>query len=138
MNRHIRVFRESESDDLIALWHSCGLVRPMHDPRQDITRALAAPACRIIVYGSPIKGSVMVGYDGHRGWLYFLAVEPEARGDGIARAMIKAAEKWLREIGCVKMMGLAHPTNPSAQAYPALGLQEEAPIVFGRRLAVDE
>lgn len=78
---------------LVALWETCGLTRPWNPPTRDIARALAGPASTILVArrDGAVAGSVMAGHDGHRGWVYYLAVAPDARRAGLGRALMDAA-----------------------------------------------
>lgn len=86
----IRSFRESDRTAVIALWHDCGLTRPWNDPDADIDRAVANATSDILVaeHDGRLSGSVMCGYDGHRGWVYYLAVAETARKTGAGRLLI--------------------------------------------------
>ncbi|WP_298672200.1 GNAT family acetyltransferase [uncultured Sphingomonas sp.] len=122
---------------LIALWDGCGLTRPWNPPADDIARALAGPASAILVArrAGAIVGSVMTGYDGHRGWVYYLAVAPDARRAGLGRALMDAAEAWLRARGAPKLQLMVRAGNEGAQAfYRALGFVDQPVAVLGRFL----
>lgn len=122
---------------LIALWNRCGLTRPWNPPARDIAFALAGPASTILVARADgaISGSVMVGHDGHRGWVYYLAVAPDARRAGLGRALMAAAETWLRERGAPKLQLMVRHGNEDALAfYRALGFEDQAVAVLGRFL----
>src|SRR4051812_45912829 len=88
----------------IALWHACGLTRPWNDPAADFARAVSGPASAVLLLreGDELVASVMPGFDGHRGWVYYLAVAPERRREGLGRVMMDAAETWLRSRGAPK------------------------------------
>ena len=88
MTVELRAFRAADTEAVIALWHETGLVRSWNDPRADITRkrAVQPELFRVAVADGDVVGSVMAGYDGHRGWLYYLATAHAHRGHGIARA----------------------------------------------------
>jgi ribosomal protein S18 acetylase RimI-like enzyme len=126
---------DADGAALAALWARAGLTRPWNDPLADIALARRGPHSTILVarQAEAIAGSVMVGHDGHRGWLYYLAVEPALQGKGIGRALALAAEDWLK--GRAVPMLMVRPDNAQVRAfYAALGYQEEERIVFSRRL----
>ncbi|MBB6306165.1 GNAT family acetyltransferase [Xanthobacter tagetidis] len=128
---------DGDAAALAALWARAGLTRPWNDPLADIALARRGPHSTILVarQADAIAGSVMVGHDGHRGWLYYLAVEPALQGKGIGRALALAAEDWLKGRAVPKLMLMVRPDNAQVRAfYAALGYQEEERIVFSRRL----
>lgn len=128
---------DADGAALAALWARAGLTRPWNDPLADIALARRGPHSTILVarQAEAIAGSVMVGHDGHRGWLYYLAVEPALQGKGIGRALALAAEDWLKGRAVPKLMLMVRPDNAGVRAfYAALGYQEEERIVFSRRL----
>ena len=120
---------------VVALWHACGLTRPWNDPDADFARALGGVASTILVArrdGAPV-GSVMVGQDGHRGWLYYLAVRPDWQGQGIGTALFDAAEHWLRTRSVPKLQLMVREDNEVALAfYRRLGLERQGVVVLGR------
>jgi GNAT superfamily N-acetyltransferase len=100
--------REAEADDareVTALWEACGLTRPWNDPAADFARAIdgATSAVLLLEEESGLAASVMVGCDGHRGWVYYLAVAPDRRRAGLGRRMMAAAEAWLLARGAPKI-----------------------------------
>ncbi len=122
----------------VALWRACGLVVPHNDPAADF-RFARAGACSDILLGQDatgrIVGSVMVGHDGHRGWLYYVAADPASRGVGVGRRMVQAAEAWLRARGVPKVQLMVRPSNAQAVAfYERLGFEETPRTVMARRL----
>ena len=121
---------------VVALWHRCGLTRPWNDPHADFARALEGGSSEILVArDGDVIGSVMVGHDGHRGWLYYLAVAPERRGQGIGSALFAAAEHWLRRAGVPKVQLMVRSDNHAAMDfYAAQGLDRQDVAVFGRFL----
>lgn len=133
----IRAAVDADQADIIALWHACGLVVSHNDPVADFRFALAGPSSAVLVAeeAGGIIGSVMVGHDGHRGWLYYLAAEPGRRGQGIGRALVAAAEAWLRARGVPKVQLMIRPTNTAvARFYDRLGYTEEPRVIMAKRL----
>lgn len=123
---------------VVALWHAAGLTRPWNDPDADYARALAATDAAVLVLrdDAAIVGTVMVGDDGHRGWVYYLAVAPDRRRQGIGRALMEAAEAWLRARGCPKVQLMVRTGNADALGfYRALGLEPQDVVTLGRFLA---
>lgn len=126
---------------LVALWTICGLTRPWNDPHADIALALATSSSTVLVdrRAEWIVGSVMVGFDGHRGWIYYLAVSPDARRGGIGRALMRAAEAWLRDRGAPKLQLMVRGGNADAlNFYERIGLALQDVVVLGRFLKDDE
>lgn len=120
-----------------ALWRACGLTRPWNDPDADFALALATEASAILVArdGKDIAGSVMVGFDGHRGWVYYLAVAPARQRAGLGRALMAAAEDWLRTRGAPKIQLMVREDNHAAlRFYETLGLEPQPVVTLGRFL----
>lgn len=120
----IRPMRATERDAVIALWHACGLVVPWNDPAADIALALSKPCSTVLVAEEEgaVAASVMVGHDGHRGWLYYLAVAPMRQRRGLGRAMVSAAEGWLADAGLPKLQLMVRASNtPVLAFYETLG-----------------
>lgn len=137
----IRAFEESDAADVVALWSACELLRPWNDPRKDIARKLTVQGDMFLVgcVDERIVGTVMAGYDGHRGWIYYLAVDPAQRRQGFARALIAAAEARLRALGCPKINLQIRADNREAIAfYQRIGFAEDASISMGKRLERDD
>lgn len=121
--------------DAVALWHVCGLTRPWNDPLADLERALEGPASTVLgaVEAGRLVGTVMVGHDGHRGWVYYLAVDPELRRQGLGRALMQSAESWLREQGTPKVQLMVRADNEAVLAfYERLGYADQRVAVLGR------
>jgi ribosomal protein S18 acetylase RimI-like enzyme len=122
--------------DAVALWHAAGLTRPWNDPAADLDRALAGPSSTVLgAFGDDggLVGTVMVGHDGHRGWLYYLAVATARRGEGIGRALVAAAEAWTVPF-VPKIQLMVRADNAAAAAfYEALGYERSDVAVLGRR-----
>ncbi len=142
----IRAFSPADADPVVALWHECGLVRAWNDPYKDIARKLGEQpelflvACAGADGGGEgvIAGAAMVGFDGHRGWVYYLAVAPGMQRMSIGRALMARAEQLLIERGCPKLMLMVRSSNAAVVAfYRELGYGEESVIVMGKRLIPD-
>ena len=133
----IREYRSADRDAVIALWETCSLTRPWNDPATDIAFCVSRPESTVLVGEADgrIIASVMTGHDGHRGWLYYLAVEPGLQKNGHGRAMVAAAEDWLKARGAPKIMLMVRPENEQVRAfYGALGYEEEPRVIFAKRL----
>ncbi|MFD2180796.1 GNAT family acetyltransferase [Rhodoplanes azumiensis] len=124
MTPTIRSATAEDEDAVVALWRACGLVVSYNDPATDFRFARAGSASDILVgtvgSGRPddrVVASVMVGHDGHRGWLWYVAVDPGSRGAGVGRAVVAAAEEWLRRRGVQKVHLLVRETNTGVVAF---------------------
>jgi ribosomal protein S18 acetylase RimI-like enzyme len=138
----VRPFRAEDRAAVVDLWRRCDLVRPWNDPDRDIDRKLAEDPSGLVVadgVDGQIVAAMMVGYDGHRGWVNYLAVDPGRRGNGLGRAMMDHAEAWLLAQGCPKLNLQVRATNTDVLAfYEALGYQVDAAVSLGKRLIPDE
>ena len=125
---------------VIALWHECGLTRPWNDPASDFERAIDFTGSTILLAddGGALIGTAMTGFDGHRGWIYYLGVRPARRGEGIARGLIHACADWLRLRGCPKVELMLREGNPAAGFYERMGWELQAVRVYARRLQDSE
>ncbi len=133
----IRPIADGEEAAVIGIWSVCGLTRPWNDPAQDLklARDTATSIVLVAADGGRIVGSVMVGFEGHRGWVYYLAVDPQHRGTGLGRRLIAAAENWLTAQGAPKLQLMVRAENTAALAfYERLGLERQEVVVMGRRL----
>lgn len=140
MTIEVRPFAVEETEEVVALWQTVGLTRPWNDPRLDIERKLVVQPELFLVAtdGETIVGTVMAGYDGHRGWLYYLASAPDRRGQGIARLLVDEAEARLVAMGCPKVQLMVRPENEVARGfYDALGYEPFDTWATGKRLIVD-
>ncbi|WP_345752850.1 GNAT family acetyltransferase [Microbacterium rhizophilus] len=141
MTVDIRSFAPSDEEHVVALWRAAGLVRPWNDPHRDLARARAVwPELLLVAAdGGEVVGSVMAGYDGHRGWLYYLATASHRRGEGIGRRLIAEAEARLEALGCPKVMLMVRADNEAVlEYYDAIGYQRETSRLTSRRLIPDE
>lgn len=138
------IFRSACADDtgrLAALWDACGLTRDWNDPRKDIEFARGGAASDVLVgsIGGEIVASVMVGHDGHRGAVYYVAVSPEHQGMGLGRAVMAAAEDWLKARGVWKLNLMVRETNLAALGfYEGLGFARSEVVVMQKALTAED
>jgi ribosomal protein S18 acetylase RimI-like enzyme len=133
----IRAFRPQDEDQVVALWHRCGLLRPWNDPRKDIATKLEHQAELFLVgvLENEVVAVVMAGYEGHRGWINYLAVAPEHQHAGYGQAIMEHAEGLLWELGCPKVSVQIRRENAEVVAfYSRLGYREDDVISMGKRL----
>ncbi len=127
-----------EQSSVTALWHACGLVVSYNDPGADFRFAKASPCADVLVGADTegrIRASAMVGHDGHRGWVYYVAADPAARGLGYGREIMRAAEDWLRARGVPKLQLLVRETNTQVVAfYERLGFEVSPRVVMSKVL----
>ncbi|MGJ9405392.1 GNAT family acetyltransferase [Nesterenkonia aurantiaca] len=125
-------------DAAVALWRQAGLTRPWNDPHQDCLRALTGEESTVLVAqdaAGELVGTVMVGQDGHRGWIYYLAVDERLQGQGLGKQLLAGAEDWLRRRGVPKLMLMVRQENAAVQDfYRALGYTDQDTVVLGRWL----
>lgn len=137
----IRAFALRDTESVIALWQEAGLTRSWNNPHLDIQRKLTVqPELFLVAVDErdDIVGTVMAGYDGHRGWLYYLASQPVLRGQGIGRALVEHAEELLLEMGCPKVQLMVRPeSNAAFGFYDALGYERFEIGATGKRLIAD-
>ena len=136
----IREFMDADADDVVALWEAAGLIRPWNDPRLDIERkkSVQRDLFLVAVDDDRIVGAGMAGYDGHRGWVNYLAVQPDIRQAGIGRALMAEFERRLLALGCPKVSLQVRAGNAEALAFYAhLGFTEDAVVSLGKRLIAD-
>jgi ribosomal protein S18 acetylase RimI-like enzyme len=141
MSLHIRPFAEADTETVVALWRECGLTRPWNDPYKDIARKLQVQRELFLVgeCDGAVVASVMAGYEGHRGWVYYLAVAPQHRRRGFARELMQHVEAALLARGCPKISLLVRETNtPVLEFYARLGYAQDASVPLGKRLIPDE
>lgn len=142
----IRPYKNSDFDTVVALWDACGLLRPWNDPAKDVALCRQTASSELFVglhqgNGPPatLVATVMTGSDGHRGWMYYLAVEPTLQGQGFARAMVRHAEDWLAGHGIRKVELMIRDDNDAVRSfYERLGYRVEPRIVMSRWLKRDD
>jgi len=133
----VRAATAADRDTTVALWEAAGLTRPWNDPRADFDMALANTTSDVLLAmaGDRLAGSVMVGFDGHRGWVYYLATAPDLRGQGMGRQLMGAAEAWLKARGCPKVQFMVRADNHAVRGfYDALGYELQDVVTLGRRV----
>jgi len=140
----IRSFVPSDEDAVVALWVEAGLTRPWNDPRKDIRRKSTVQSELFLVAETTrdgvesIVGAVMAGFDGHRGWINYLAVAHSARGTGAGRLLVAAAEQSLEALGCPKVQLQIRPDNADVVGFYAhLGYEPYEVVDMGKRLIAD-
>jgi ribosomal protein S18 acetylase RimI-like enzyme len=137
----IRAFRPSDEHAVILLWERCDLLRPWNDPRKDIRRKLRVQPEMFLVgcLNEELVATAMAGYEGHRGWVNYLAVAPDRRGQGFGRAIMAEVEKRLRELGCPKLNVQVRGANRTAIAfYQRIGYRVDDVVGLGKRLEHDD
>lgn len=139
---NIRPFALADSEAVIAIWEACQMTVPWNDPHKDITRKMQVnPELFLVAEAADgrILGTVMGGYEGHRGWINYLAVSPDCQGQGIGRALMAAVETRLAALGCAKINLQVRSSNRAViQFYGHLGYHIDDVISLGKRLIRDE
>jgi ribosomal protein S18 acetylase RimI-like enzyme len=133
----IRPYRDSDLGAVVDLWQACDLTRPWNPPARDIAFCRSSGHGEIFVAQADggIIGTVMAGHDGHRGWVYYLAVDPARRRDGLGRRLVAQAEDWLATQGVPKLMLVIRDTNTAVQAfYERLGYAQEPRVLMAKWL----
>jgi ribosomal protein S18 acetylase RimI-like enzyme len=136
----IRTFNEADADAVIDLWRATGLVHPTNEPRRDIARKVTDSPWGFLVLteDDEIIGSVMVGYDGHRGWINYLACHPDHRRRGVATELMAAAHELLLDRGCPKINLQVRSGNDAAIGfYESIGYTDDSVTSLGLRLIPD-
>ncbi|TLD70278.1 GNAT family acetyltransferase [Phragmitibacter flavus] len=140
---NIRTYNPSDENAVIHLWELCGLIAPQNNPQLDIQRKLADSPDLFLVgthdYNNEIVATVMAGYDGHRGWINYLAVAPHLQKTGYGRQIMDHAETLLRELGCPKINLQVRSTNQQViDFYQRIGFTFDDVQTMGKRLVTDE
>lgn len=138
---HIRAYQPRDEAAVVRLWEECGLVRPWNDPRRDIARKLSEQPELFLVgeAGGRVMATAMAGFDGHRGWIYYLAVAPGYQGNSYGRQLMQEVERMLAARGCPKLNLQVRGTNQEAiEFYRKLGYVEDEVVSLGRRLIQDQ
>ncbi len=137
----IRAYVPDDREAVVAVWRAAGLIRPVNSPYRDIDRKLAVDpeGFLVAVDNESVVGTVMAGYDGHRGWINYMGVDPIRHREGVGRALIEAAVELLRGRGCPKVNLQVFRHNSGAiEFYERIGFVEDSLISMGLRLVQDE
>jgi ribosomal protein S18 acetylase RimI-like enzyme len=133
----IKPIEDSEVAEVIALWHRCGSTRPWNDPAADLALARRGENSTVLIgkCGGALVASVMVGHDGHRGWVYYVTVDPDRRHHGFGRSVMDAAEAWLRARGIAKLQLMVRKDNAKVHAfYQSIGYYNQETVTFAKWL----
>ena len=133
----IAPIEDADIADVVSLWERCGLTRPWNEPAADIALARKGGNATVLVGrdDGAIVATALVGHDGHRGWVYYVAVDPAHRNKGFGRIIMDAAEDWLRKTGVEKLMLMVRPENTAVRAfYESIGYGEQPRIIFAKWL----
>ncbi len=129
---------DGDIEAVVRLWVDCDLTRPWNDPRADIAQARRSGSAEILVARATdgrVLATAMVGDDGHRGWLYYVAVAPTLQGSGLGRRIVAAAEDWMRARGIAKSQLIIRATNTKVRGfYEQLGYAEQPRVLMARWL----
>jgi ribosomal protein S18 acetylase RimI-like enzyme len=133
----VRPYQERDEEQVIELWHECCLVVPWNDPRRDIWLKLQVQPDLFLVglIGSQVVATVMAGYEGHRGWLNYLAVAPKYQRQGIGQYMVEQVTSKLLELNCPKINLLIRTSNIAViEFYKRIGFKVDDVVSMGKRL----
>ena len=133
----IRCFRSMDEEAVVSLWRACGLVVPWNDPRRDIARKLdVQPELFLIgTLDGQVVATVMAGYEGHRGWINYLAVTPRYRRTGIGKMLVDHATKLLKTLGCPKVnLQIREANREVVGFYESVGFRNDHVVSMGKRL----
>jgi ribosomal protein S18 acetylase RimI-like enzyme len=136
----LRPYLEADEQAVVNLWQACELTRPWNNPQRDIARKLEVQRELFLVgdIDGRIVASVMAGYDGHRGWINYLAVHPDFQRRRIASELMEAAQTLLLELGCPKISLQVRLSNESAVGfYKSIGYVQDEVVSFGKRIIPD-
>ena len=137
----VRQYRETDLEAVVALWQECGLVVPHNNPRRDIARKLRVDSDLFLVgmASNRLAATVMGGYEGHRGWINYLAVSPRYQRRGYGQQMMLAVESRIKQKGCPKINLQVRADNAAVvDFYRAIGYRDDPVICLGKRLEFDQ
>jgi ribosomal protein S18 acetylase RimI-like enzyme len=133
----IKAIEDGDIPEVIALWQRCGSTRPWNDPAADIALACKESNATVLLGrdSAALVASVLVGHDGHRGWVYYVTVDPEHRFKGFGRRIMDAAEEWLRARGILKLQLMVRKDNAKVHAfYQSIGYYNQETVTFAKWL----
>jgi ribosomal protein S18 acetylase RimI-like enzyme len=133
----IAQIEDADVAEIVGLWERCGLTRPWNEPAADIALARKGDNATILVAreNGAVVATALVGHDGHRGWVYYVAVDPLHQKKGFGRMIMNAAEDWLRKTGIEKIMLMVRPENTAVRAfYESIGYGEQPRVIFAKWL----
>jgi len=133
----IEAIEDGDVTEVIALWQRCGSLRAWNDPARDIALARKETNATVLLGRNDgvLVASVLVGHDGHRGWVYYVTVDPDHRFKGYGRVIMTAAEDWLRARGIEKLQLMVRPDNKSVKNfYQSLGYSEQERVIYAKWL----
>ncbi len=133
----IEVLPDGMEKEAVSLWHITGIARPWNDPAEDLRRAMRGTASTVLACTerNELLGTAMVGHDGHRGWVYYLAVAPGHQQQGVGRRLMEACEEWVRNRGIGKIQVMIRHSNTNVLGfYQRLGYGDDEVSVLSRRL----
>jgi len=133
----ITAIEDADVTAVVMLWERCGLTRPWNDPHADIALARRRDNSTVLIgrESGAIVASALVGHDGHRGWVYYVAVDPDVQGKDYGRTIMAAAEDWLRARDITKAMLMVRPDNTKVQAfYDRLGYETQERVIYAKWL----
>lgn len=136
-----RTLTKDQYDSAVSLWAATGLTRPWNDPMDDLLRAMNGATSTVLGHSldGDLVAAAMVGHDGHRGWVYYLAVAPDRQHSGLGRMMMEACEQWLVERGAVKVQLMIRTDNsPVIGFYDQLGYEPSDVQVRAKWLNADQ
>lgn len=137
----VRPYKETDQEDVIFLWDECGLVTPQNNPIKDIERKLKVDPDLFLVgiVDNKIVATVMGGYEGHRGWINYLAVKPSEQRKGYGQSIMQSVEQLIKEKGCAKINLQVRTSNEQLTAfYSAIGYGNDNVVGLGKRLIYDQ
>ena len=140
-NITIRPYSETDLNSIVSLWEICELSRPWNDPIKDIERKLTVQRDLFLILekDGEILGSVMGGYDGHRGSVNYLGIHPDHKNEGLGKLLMNRIEEELIKMGCPKINLMVRNSNLDVhEFYRVIGYEEQEVVVFGKRLIPDE
>ena len=138
---NIRPYEPSDEEAVVDLWKRCGLLKPWNDPYKDIARKRSIQPELFLIgcISARIMGTVMVGFEGHRGWINYLAVDPDSQRQGYGRILMSEAERRLRALGCPKInLQVRNDNWDVINFYQQLGFCQDPVLSFGKRLVHDD